>query len=166
MSPHPVLLSQHMHSFRIRPLTAERAEKGRRLFMPRGKRGAWNGGSRESRDRHGCAYEDGSRASWRDGGYSAERSACSCVTPKRLVVGRNPSPMFRNRLTLDLWTVDARFPLLARYGGRGRVHGCAHIRLKNSMGLSGAGQARGRWVFGHNRCTSTCAQLWILLNDP
>jgi hypothetical protein len=35
------------------------------------------GGPRGSRGLHGCACEGGSRASWHDGGYSAERSACS-----------------------------------------------------------------------------------------
>lgn len=45
--------------------------------MLRGLRGPLNDGSRGWRGLHGCACEDGSRASWRGGGYSAGKSACS-----------------------------------------------------------------------------------------
>ncbi len=58
--------------------------------MPKEKRDAWNDGSKGSHDRHECAYEDGNRASWHDGGYSAEKSACSFCYSKTLGMGRNP----------------------------------------------------------------------------
>ena len=50
---------------------------GRAGAMQRVRCGPCHGGQPGWRGRHGCAYEDGSRASWHDGGYSAEKSACS-----------------------------------------------------------------------------------------
>lgn len=47
------------------------------VIRPRALRGPYRGGSTESRGLHGCAYADGSRASWRDGGCSAGKYACS-----------------------------------------------------------------------------------------
>jgi len=45
--------------------------------MQKARCGPWTDELKGWRDPHGCAYEDGSRASWHDGGYSAEKSACS-----------------------------------------------------------------------------------------
>lgn len=58
--------------------------------MPKVMHGAWNGDLRESHDLRGYAYEDGSRASWHDGGYSAEKSACSFCYSKTFGTGAQP----------------------------------------------------------------------------
>ena len=63
--------------------------------MLRGLRGSLNDGSKELRDLHGCAYEDGSRASWRDGGYSAGKSACSFGYSTTVGTGANLSTVLR-----------------------------------------------------------------------
>ena len=47
------------------------------VIRPRALRDPYRGGSIESRGLHGYAYADGSRASWRDGGCSAGKYACS-----------------------------------------------------------------------------------------
>ena len=47
------------------------------LFRPKARYGPCHDGLPGWRGRHGYAYEGGSRASWLDGGYSAEKSACS-----------------------------------------------------------------------------------------
>ena len=45
--------------------------------MPRVRCDPCRGAPTGSRGLHGYACEGGNRASWHDGGYSAERSACS-----------------------------------------------------------------------------------------
>ena len=47
------------------------------LFRPTVRCGPCHDGLPGWHGRHGYAYEGGSRASWLDGGYSAEKSACS-----------------------------------------------------------------------------------------
>lgn len=68
--------------------------------MLRGLRGPLNDGSRGWRGLHGCACEDGSRASWRGGGYSAGKSACSFGYSKNGWYGGQPFNSSSNRLTL------------------------------------------------------------------
>jgi hypothetical protein len=68
-----------------------------RLVRPTGPHGPCCGVRKESHGLRGCAYADGSRASWHDGGYSAEKSACSrwllqdtqgCAYPNTRKTGR------------------------------------------------------------------------------
>lgn len=68
-----------------------------RLVRPTGPYGPCCGVRKESHGLRGYAYADGSRASWHDGGYSAEKSACSrwllqdtqgCAYPNTRKTGR------------------------------------------------------------------------------
>ncbi len=56
-----------------------RGEHGGGWIRPTACCGPGGGGQRRSRDRRGCACAGGSRASWRGGGCSAGRCACSRV---------------------------------------------------------------------------------------
>lgn len=125
---------------RRRPLMGE-------SVTPKRKSDPWTDGWPGWRGRRGCAYEDGSRASWHDGGYSAEKSACSLwylqdclfgptlmqvsagdVHAERQRVGAFGSPAPSDTL--------ASFPKIPRQRIRAGGHNPTRRRLTNSTSRS------------------------------
>ena len=111
------------------------------VFRPTARYGPCHDGLPGWHGRHGYAYEGGSRASWLDGGYSAEKSACSLVTPKASgcapVLGLTAPGSARRRGTVTAVLVDA--------SEHADGHDSGHKRLLHPRQRAGGGQISDGW---------------------